>query len=383
MKIVHIITRMIIGGAMENTLLTCEGLHRRGHDVTLITGPALGPEGTLMDRARGGGYRLEVLDQMRRAINPARDWSTYRRLVALLCEIAPEVVHTHASKAGILGRKAARSARVPIIIHTIHGLPFHPFQNPLVNRLYVRLERHCARICDKLICVADAMAEQALAAKIAAPKKFVTIRSGMEVDTFLSAGADREQLRSDLGIVGDDIAAAVVARLFHLKGHEYVIEAVQKLQGEYPMLKVVFIGDGILRDELTQDITRRGLKDRFIFTGLVDPVRIPGLLHAVDMVVHPSLREGLARVLPQGLLCGKPVISFDVDGAGEVVVNDQTGYLVAAKDVGGLIIAMAKLLQSPQRRNQLGKIGRQRCREMFDADIMVEKIERIYHECEQ
>src|SRR5687767_15010836 len=122
MRIVHVITRLIIGGAQENTLLSCEGQHDCGHDVTLITGPAIGPEGSLMERATSYGYRVEVIDAMRRAINPLRDWRVYRQLTRRLRELKPNVVHTHSSKGGIIGRHAARRAGVPFVVHTIHGL---------------------------------------------------------------------------------------------------------------------------------------------------------------------------------------------------------------------------------------------------------------------
>src|SRR4051812_45347862 len=141
MKIVHIITRLIIGGAQENTLLSCEGQHRAGHEVTLITGPATGPEGSLMERARAGGYRVEVVDQMRRAILPLKDYSTYRWLVRRLRELRPDVVHTHSSKAGIIGRFAAAKAGVPAVIHTIHGLAFTASTSRVVNGFYKFLER--------------------------------------------------------------------------------------------------------------------------------------------------------------------------------------------------------------------------------------------------
>ena len=124
MKIVHIITRLIVGGAQENTLLSCEGQHARGHDVTLITGPEMGPEGSLMERARSTGYRVIELDDMRRAVMPIRDFRSFRTLIKTLRELKPDIVHTHSSKAGIIGRWAAYQAGVPVIIHTIHGLAF-------------------------------------------------------------------------------------------------------------------------------------------------------------------------------------------------------------------------------------------------------------------
>src|SRR5258706_1255500 len=141
MRIVHIITRLIVGGAQENTLISCEGQHRRGHEVTLITGPAIGPEGSLMERAVAGGYRVEVVDQMRRAILPGKDYSTYRWLVKRLREIAPDVVHTHSSKAGIIGRYAAKKAGVPAEVHTDHWLAVSASGSAGVDRVCQVLER--------------------------------------------------------------------------------------------------------------------------------------------------------------------------------------------------------------------------------------------------
>ncbi len=166
MKIVHVITRLIVGGAQENTLLSCEGQHDRGHDVTLITGPSLGPEGSLMERAGAHGYRVETLDAMRRSILPVKDWGTYRRLVHRLKELKPDVVHTHSSKAGIIGRWAAHQARVPAIVHTIHGLAFTASKSKIVNDGYRLAERWTAPITTRIVCVADAMRDQSLAGKV-------------------------------------------------------------------------------------------------------------------------------------------------------------------------------------------------------------------------
>src|SRR4051812_46787126 len=178
MKIVHVITRLIVGGAQENTLLSCEGQHDLGHDVTLITGPALGPEGSLMERAASYGYRVEVIDEMRRSILPWKDFKTYRRFVQRLEAIRPDVVHTHSSKAGILGRWAASRARVPVVIHTIHGLAFTASTSRFVNYVYRLLERQAAPLTTKIVCVADSMRDQSLAGGVGRAEQYVTIYSG-------------------------------------------------------------------------------------------------------------------------------------------------------------------------------------------------------------
>src|SRR3954464_678035 len=211
MKIVHIITRLIVGGAQENTLISCEGQHAKGHEVTLITGPAIGPEGSLMERAAAGGYRVEVVDQMRRAILPGKDYSTYRWLVKRLRQIAPDVVHTHSSKAGIIGRCAAKKAGVPAIIHTIHGLAFTASTSAIVNSFYKFLERRAAPLTDRIVTVADAMREQSLAAKIGRAEQYVTVYSGMETQPFLNPPVPRDQVRHQLGLKPDDIAVGTIS----------------------------------------------------------------------------------------------------------------------------------------------------------------------------
>src|SRR5687767_10371282 len=191
MRIVHVITRWIVGGAQENTLLSCEGQDKLGHDVTLITGPAIGPEGSLRDRALGGGYRVEVIDEMVRAIRPANDFRAYRKLAARLGELRPDIVHTHSSKAGILGRWAASRAGIKGVVHTIHGLAFTASRHRMVNWVYKRLEKHAAPLTRKIVCVADAMRQQSLAAGIGTPQQYVTVYSGMEIEPFLSAAKQR------------------------------------------------------------------------------------------------------------------------------------------------------------------------------------------------
>ena len=201
MRIVHVITRLIIGGAQENTILTVSGLHHHYHDdVTLITGPAEGPEGDLFDRASALGLKVVVFPELVRPIRPLLDLKAYRRLRAAFRELKPDVVHTHSSKAGILGRAAAWHERVPAIVHTIHGLPFGAFETRLKNALYIALERWAARRCHAIVSVCDAMTTQALAAGVGRPDQFLTVYSGMDADAFLEPRRPREEVRQRAGL---------------------------------------------------------------------------------------------------------------------------------------------------------------------------------------
>jgi glycosyltransferase involved in cell wall biosynthesis len=379
LKIVHIITRLIIGGAQENTLLTVEEQHhRQQQQVTLVTGPPLGPEGSLLDRARRSGLDLRLLDSLRRSIDPWRDWVSYRSLVGMLRELQPDVVHTHSSKAGILGRAAAARAGVPVVVHTVHGSPFHAYERPWRNRFYIAAERWAAWRTTAFISVSDAMTDQFVAAGVAPREKFTTIYSGMEVEPFLNPPRSRDDVRRELGYRDSDVVVGKIARLFELKGHDDVIDAASKVVRAHPHARFLFVGDGIWRERLQNRIHAAGLAQHFRFAGLVPPERIPELIHAMDVVVHCSLREGLARVLPQALISGKPAVSYDVDGAREVVLPDRTGFLIRPRDVAGLTDALGQLVDSVELRTRMGAEGRRRFTDQFRHDQMADRILELY-----
>ena len=172
-------------------------------------------------------------------------------------------MHTHSSKAGILGRAAAWHERVPAIVHTIHGMPFGTFESASRNRLYMALERWAARRCHAIVSVCDAMTSQALAAGVGRPEQFSTVYSGMDADAFLNPARSREAVRRELGLADDEVAFATVARLFELKGHDDIIAAAPAVLKANPKVRFVWIGDGILRERLIADLERLGIRERF------------------------------------------------------------------------------------------------------------------------
>ena len=380
MKVCHVITRLIVGGAQENTLLTCAGLQGRGHRVTLITGPDAGWEGSLLPEAQASSYEVVVLPSLIRAVRPRQDWRARRELARQFERLRPDVVHTHSSKAGILGRLAAQDARVPIIVHTIHGMSFNRTQRWPARALYRWLERYCARFTDRLISVADAMTTQAVAAGIADPAKFTTIYSGMRTDWFSPQQCDRRAVRQGWGFGDDEVVVGTIARLFRNKGYEQLIPAMAQAARACPELRFVWVGDGAQKPDYERQLHRLGLRSRVHLTGLILPSQVAPTLAGIDILVHASQWEGLPRAAVQALLMERPVISFDIDGAPEVVVPGRTGLLVLLNDTHALAEAIVSLTRDPDRRRAFGRAGRELCLARFDHNLMVEAIERLYQE---
>jgi len=368
---------MIVGGAQENTLATVRGLVNKGKRVVLVTGPPLGPEGSLMDVAERTGAPVIMVPELRREINPVLDFISLLKLYSIIRRNDCDIVHTHSSKAGILGRIAAKLAGTRVIVHTIHGLPFHPYQNRLLNMLYIWLERFAARFTDRIITVCDAMTEKAVRAGVAKESRFLTIYSGMDLEPFVSAASSREETRKQLGIRPGEKVVGKIGRFFPLKGHRYLVQASPAIVKKFPETRFLLVGDGILKDELKRQIEALGMKDRFIFTGLVKSEEMPRLISAMDVLVHASLREGLARVLPQALAVGRPAVSFDVDGAREVVVPGKSGFLVPAKNVDALADAVVEVLSSA---GKFGTSVRGLVDPLFRQETMVDGIDKLYNE---
>jgi glycosyltransferase involved in cell wall biosynthesis len=404
----HIITRLIVGGAQENTILTCQGLHERGWRVTLITGPQSGPEGHLLEEAGRAGYEVIVLPSLVRQVNPITDYRAYKDLIQALLRIQPDIVHTHSSKAGILGRFAASAlggghpcppsasagqdtnrragcgstelAEVtpPKIVHTVHGMSFNRTQSWITQSLYRLLERRAAARTDCLITVADAMTDQSVEARIAPREKFRTVYSGMWTDWFTPELYDRHAIRTGWGFSDEHVVVGTIARLFRNKGYEQLIPAMADAAARRPELRFVWVGDGAQRGDYEEELEFRGLRNKTHLTGLLEPNEVARVVSGMDLLVHASQWEGLPRAAVQALLMRVPVVSFDIDGAPEVVIPGRTGTLVEFNDTEGLATAIVNLAADRDKRAHFGQVGREFCLDRFDWRRMVSEIEAIY-----
>lgn len=377
MRVSHVITRLILGGAQENTLSSVLGLQKRpGFEVQLISGPTTGSEGSLESVARDAGL-LTVVPELIRAVRPWTDWMAYRALTRMFRADRPDVVHTHSGKAGILGRLAAHKARVPLIIHSIHGPSFGPFQGSGANALFTAAERRAGRVTDHFVVVADAMKRQYLAAGIGREDQYTRIFSGFNLQPFVQARREPE-LGQRLGIEPGDFVVGKIARLFELKGHDDLFDAAPELIRRVPNIRFLLVGDGPWRARLEERARQTGNPKRFIFAGLIPPGEVCRHVAWMDTLVHLSSREGLPRALPQALANGKPVVAFDCDGAGEVCRTGETGFLVPHGDRAGLVNALATLADDPELRHRLGTAGQKWVSERFTIARLVEDQVQLY-----
>ena len=347
-----------MGGAQENTLLSARGAVEAGHDVTLVTGPSPGPEGELLKKVSCPGLKIVECPWLVREISPVKDFKAYRFLKKLFREERYDVVHTHSSKAGVVGRFAGKAAKTPLVVHTIHGLAFHRYEKPWKNFLYILSERAAARCGRRIYAVAQAMIDQSLAAGIGKPEMYKVVYSGMELEPFLTSSPDSE-LRKSLGIPENAFVFATLARLFPLKGYEDFIPLAMELAKERPEVHYLIIGDGILTEEIKRNIAEKNLTDRFSFAGLVPPGEVYRYLALSNTLVHFSLREGLPRAAVQSLASGKPVIAYALDGTPEVVISGKTGWLLTPSSPADAKNAMTDAVDHPEKTGKLGKAGRE------------------------
>jgi len=378
MRVTHVITRLIVGGAQENTLATINGLRQKpGLEVRLIAGPTTGPEGSLEPTAAQIPGLLTIVPELVRPVHPLKDVIALRKLEKLLRAQAPDIVHTHSGKAGILGRLAARRAGVPVIIHHIHGPSFGEFQGPLANAVFTAAERWAGRVTDHFFCSAAAMTRRYLAAGIGRPEIYTRIFSGFRLEPFLTAPNDLA-LRHQLGLAEEHFVIGKIARIFQLKGHADLLAAFAQIVPQVPHARLLLVGDGTLRGE-TENLARQlGVFDQVVFTGLVPPGEVARYVGIMDCLAHLSRREALSRALPQALAAGKPVVAYDFDGAEEVCRENETGFLVRTGDVGMVAQRLLQLANDSGLREKLGRCGQVFVRENFSVEKMVDDQHRVY-----
>lgn len=376
-KVLHIITRLDPGGSSTNTIETVTRLNKEKYDAYLIYGLTDDPQQTIKYELKEKRINFTYIKELQRQINPWRDLIAFVKLFFFIKKHHFDIIHTHSSKAGILGRWAAYLAGVKFIVHTPHGHVFYGYFNKILTFIFILIERMTARITNKIITLTALGKEDHIRLKIAEADKFVPIYSGIDIEYFNKIRVDVKKLKQSLSIPLDSILFGSVARLEPIKGNEYLIEAFSEVIKKYPDISLLLIGDGPQRESLMQKAKELNLSDRIIFAGFRED--ISELLHIMDIFVLASLNEGMGRVILEAMAASKPVISTRVGGIPELIEEGKEGILIPPKDSKLLAEAMVELLTDKNKIKIFGKNGRKKVTEKFSLDIMVLHIEILYN----
>jgi len=405
-KIVHIITRLDKGGSTEDVLLTTTHFAQKGYQCSLIYGKTINPPVELVKKTKTAGVKFIGIESLVRSISPFRDLLAFLCLLRLLRLLRPDIVHTHSSKAGILGRLAtylysklqiADCKLKPKIVHTPHGHVFYGYYGRMITTMFITIERITAIITNKLIALTEGEKNESLAYGVGRSEQWEVIHSGVN---FSDIRDQASGIRKEFDIPEEAIVIGSVGRLDPVKGYKYFVEAIplitQSPITNHQALKFLIVGDGEERKNLQSVIVRRQsqalddgvcnlkLEDRVIFTGWRNDVE--EMISLMDIYVQPSINEGMGKTLIQAQALGKPIVATNVQGIPSVVKDGVTGILVPPKNSQALAEAILELAESEERRRKMGKEGKKWVTETvdgyarFSTERMLHLIEKLYAE---
>lgn len=374
-RVAHVITRLELGGAQQNTLYCAAHHDRARFEVDLVAGRG----GLLDDDAlRLTDTTVHLLGELRHPIRPWWDAVALWSLTALFRRRRLDLVHTHSSKAGILGRVAARLAGVPAVAHTVHGWSFNEVQSPPVRRLFVAFERLAAALTDRIVVVTEADRTKGLQAGIGRDDRYRLVRSGIDAALYEHPAVPRSEVRRSLGLTEDDLVVGTIACLKPQKAPLDFVEAARIARAEEPRLRFFVAGDGPLRGAVEEEIRSRGLGEHVLLLGWRRDVA--DLLHAMDLFLLTSRYEGLPRVVLQAMAAGVPVVATAVDGTPDVVRDGETGALVPPGRPDEAARRLVALSRDPGARERLAARARASLGAEFDVREMVRRLETVYVE---
>jgi glycosyltransferase involved in cell wall biosynthesis len=382
-KIVHIITRMDMGGSAQNTLLTCDGLKDK-YEIVLAYGLSLESKMTDLEKdavyarirkAERGGVRVIVIPSLVRRTSPLHDLRAFLFLRRLLINEKPIIVHTHSYKAGILGCWAAKISGVPIIIHTPHGHVFYGHFKPFVTRFIIIIEKLTCFIMNRMITLTEGERNDYIALSVCDPKKIVTIHSGVDVGYYMQAQVNIREKRKFLGLDQGELVVGTVGWLLPIKGPIYLLRAMAEVWKRYPQVSLVYAGKGELEGELKREAARMGVSEKVWFLGWRDDIH--EILPLLDIFVLPSLNEGMGRVLVEAMAAGRPIVASNVGGIPDLVYHGENGVLVPPADHRALARELEMLISDPDMRRRMGDKGRTLAVQ-YGTDSMVQKVDRLY-----
>ena len=384
-KILHIITRLDMGGSAQNTLQTCLGL---GEKYKMVLAHGLSLESMMTDRekavvekqvrcAEKRGVRVIPIPSLVRSIDPIKDLAAFWSLFYMIRRERPVIVHTHSSKAGFLGRWAARVANVPIVVHTTHGHVFYGHFGPLASRIFLAMEKMTARITDRMIALTEGERHDYLKFGLCSEPKTVTIHSGVDVDRFVNAETDVTEKRIKLGLNPEKLVVGAIGWLLPIKGPMILLRAMARVWKFLPDIQLIYVGKGDMLEELKTAVSQMDAAEKVKFLGWRDDVH--KIIPVLDLLVLPSLNEGMGRVLVEAMAAGKPIVASRTGGVPDLVRHKRNGLLVPPGDEKALAEAINWMVAHPAEARQMGEFGRGFCRR-FSLDAMLEKIDALYRD---
>jgi len=365
-RVLEMIDQPSLGGGPKAVLLLAASLDPSNFDVSVCSEPG----GPLVKELRSLGVRHHPASFGKK--HWRRNISQIRRI---LKDESVDILHTHGGVAGFFGRWAARKNKVPVIIHTLHGIHYLHYRNPLQRRLYIHLEKIFSRFTDKLIFVSGADGKQAKRFRLAPDPKMAIIKNGVDLRG-LPTARDSGRIRSELGLAGNGPLVGTVSRLHRQKGVVYLIRAAAQIREAFPGVKVVCAGGGPLRSKMEDEIRKLGLQGTVILLGETpEAVR---LISALDVFILPSLWEGLPFVLIEAAALGKPIVATDAEGNREIITSGETGILVPARKPAALAEAVIGLLHDKGLAGRLAASAQKRVPSRFALSRMIRETEDLY-----
>jgi len=386
-KVLHIITRFDKGGSAQNTFLSLLGLKKKNYQLSLVSG--LSSESEMKyEETKAKEKDIQILESegieftqcpsLLRRINIIKDLKAFFDIWRIIKKYDPLIVHTHSSKAGLIGRLAAKLAGAPIIVHSPHGHVFFGYFGPYKTKLFIILEKLASRITDRIVTLTNREKKDHLLFKIAQEDKFSVICSGIELNIIKESSSDEKQnLKKELGIPKNSLIVGTAGRLVPVKGPEFLIKASKYIISKYPDTYFIFAGDGPLEQDLKKKTLEMGISENIIFLGWSD--NLAKIISIYDIFVLPSLNEGMGRVLVEAMTLGKSIVASNIGGIPDLVIHEKNGFLFPPKNPKELAKYIQVLLEDKDKREKMGLVGKEMALN-FSAESMIEKIASLYEE---
>ena len=379
-KVLRIINRLNLGGPTYNAAYLTHYLSPQ-YETLLVSGMKDSSEESSEFIVKKLGIQPVYIAEMKREIDPRNDRIAYNKIKKIIKDFKPDIVHTHASKAGTIGRIAAFNSNVPVIVHTFHGHAFHSYFNPITSRVFLEIERYLAKKSTAIIAISEIQKNELVNIhKIASEEKIRVIPLGFDLSRFrINQVENRDKFRQQYNLAADEVAIGIIGRLVPIKNHDLFLNALKKvIEKTNQKVRAFLIGDGQNRSHLEKLVTKLQLDESVVFTSWIKDVEIP--MAGVDIVALTSLNEGTPVSLIEAQAAGKPVVTTDVGGIGNVIQDGVTGLLSPSNNVDAFAENLEKLINNEQLRNQMGSKGWDFIKDRYHYERLVRDTATLYSE---